>query len=85
MRGAAITAADVRRCIEAAKTQAIPADREVIHSLPQSYAVDNHDGVREPLGMAGRRLSARVHVVTAAISNIKNTVQSIKAAGYEAS
>ena len=83
VRGAAITAADVRRCIEAAKTQAIPADREVIHSLPQSYAVDNHDDVREPLGMAGRRLSARVHVVTAAISNIKNTVQSIKAAGYE--
>ena len=82
MRGAAITPADVRRCIEAAKTQAIPADRED-PLAPQSYAVDNHDGVRESVGMAGRRLSARAHVVTAAISNIKNTVQSIKAAGYE--
>jgi cell division protein FtsA len=83
VRGSGITAADVRRCIEAAKTQAIPADRQVIHSLPQSYTVDSHDGVRQPIGMAGRRLAARVHVVTASVNNIKNTVQSVKAAGYE--
>jgi cell division protein FtsA len=83
VRGAAITPSDVRRCIDAAKSQAIPADREVIHSLPQSYVVDSHDGVREPVGMAGRRLEARVHVVTASVSAINNVVRSVKKAGFE--
>jgi cell division protein FtsA len=83
VRGGEISAADVRRCIEAAKSQAIPADREVIHSLPQSYVVDSHDGVREPIGMAGRRLEARVHVVTASVSAINNVVKSVKRAGFE--
>ena len=81
--GAGVTSNDVRRCIESAKSQAIPADREVIHSLPQSYTVDSHEGVREPVGMAGRRLEARVHVVTASVNAIQNVIRSVKKAGFE--
>ena len=48
-----------RACIDAAKAVAIPMDREVLHVLPQEYVVDDQDGIREPLGMAGVRLEAQ--------------------------
>ena len=44
---------DLSRVIESAKAVAIPMDREIIHVLPQEYIVDEQDGIREPLGMAG--------------------------------
>ena len=55
---------DVDRVIDAAKAVAIPMDREVIHMLPQEYIIDDQDGIKEPLGMSGVRLEARVHIVT---------------------
>jgi cell division protein FtsA len=83
VRGAEITAADVRRCVDAAKATALPPDREIIHSLPQSFMVDSHEGVRFPVGMAGRRLEASVHVVTASVNAANNVVKSVKQAGFE--
>ena len=56
--------ADIARVIEQAKAVAIPMDREVLHVLPQQYVVDDQDGIRDPLGMAGVRLEAKVHIVT---------------------
>ena len=50
--------------LDAAKAVAIPMDREVLHVLPQQYVVDDQDGIRDPLGMAGVRLEAKVHIVT---------------------
>lgn len=67
---------DVDRVIDAAKAVAIPLDREVLHILPQEYIIDDQDGVREPLGMSGVRLEARVHIVTGAVTSAQNIVKS---------
>ena len=67
--------ADVNRVIEAAKAVAIPADREIIHVLPQEYVIDGQDGIKEPLGMSGVRLEAKVHIVTASLTSAQNVVK----------
>ncbi|MFK7984930.1 MAG: cell division protein FtsA [Sandaracinaceae bacterium] len=63
---------DVSRVLEQAKAIPLPGDRHVIHVLPQEYIVDDQDGIREPVGMSGVRLEARVHLVTAANSAAQN-------------
>jgi cell division protein FtsA len=67
--------ADVTRVIDAAKAVAIPLDREIIHVLPQEYIIDEQDGIKDPLGMAGVRLEAKVHLVTAAVTSAQNIVK----------
>ena len=66
---------DVARVIDNAKAVAIPLDREILHVLPQEYIIDQQDGVREPLGMSGVRLEAKVHIVTAAVTSAQNIVK----------
>jgi len=66
---------DIERVIDAARAVAIPLDREVIHILPQEYVIDENDGVREPVGMSGVRLEAKVHIVTAARTCVQNIVR----------
>ncbi len=75
--------ADIRRVIDAARAVAIPMDREVIHIIPQDYMVDGQDGIREPLGMSGVRLEARVHIVTGAVTSAQNIVKCCNRAGLE--
>src|SRR3954470_22445123 len=67
--------ADILRVIEQAKTVNIPVDREVIHVLPQEFIVDDQGGIKEPLGMAGYRLEAKVHIVTGAVASAQNIVK----------
>jgi cell division protein FtsA len=67
--------ADIARVIEQAKAVAIPMDREVLHVLPQQYVVDDQDGIRDPLGMAGVRLEAKVHMVTTAVASAQNVIK----------
>jgi cell division protein FtsA len=67
--------ADIQRVIDAAKAIAIPLDREVIHVLPQEFIIDDQGGIKEPLGMAGVRLEAKVHIVTGAVSSAQNIVK----------
>lgn len=74
---------DVRRVIDAAKAIAIPMDREVIHILPQEFIIDEQDGIREPLGMSGVRLEAKVHIVTGAVASAQNIVKSCNRAGLD--
>jgi cell division protein FtsA len=76
---------DVDRVIESAKAVAIPMDREIIHVLPQEYIVDEQDGIREPLGMAGVRLEAKVHIVTAAVTSAQNIVKCCNRCGLSVS
>ena len=78
-----ITQDDVARVIDAAKAVAIPLDREVVHILPQEYVIDDQDGIREPTGMHGVRLEAKVHIVTAAASSARNVVRCANQAGLE--
>lgn len=70
-----VTEHDVDRVIEAAKAVAIPPDREILHVLPQEFIIDNQDGIREPLGMSGVRLEARVHLITGGIASAQNVVK----------
>jgi cell division protein FtsA len=74
---------DIERVIAAAKAVAIPADREIIHILPQEFIVDDQGGIKDPTGMSGVRLEAEVHIVTGAITSAQNIYKSIKRAGYE--
>jgi len=74
---------DVDRVIEAARALAIPADQRVLHILPQEFIIDKQDGVREPIGMCGVRLEARVHIVTGAVSAAQNIVKCVRRCGLE--
>ena len=55
---------DIEKVIDSASSVSIPSDQEVLHVLPQEYVIDDQDGIKEPLGMSGVRLEARVHLVT---------------------
>ena len=67
-----VCAEDIARVIDAAEAVAIPADQQVLHTLPQEYLIDNQEGVKEPLGMSGVRLEAKVHLVTCAVNAAQN-------------
>jgi cell division protein FtsA len=79
----AIEREDVRRVIEAAKAVSIPADREILHVLPQEFVVDDQDGIGDPTGMTGTRLEVNVHVVTCSSTSAQNTVTCVNRAGLE--
>ncbi|RKY03905.1 MAG: cell division protein FtsA [Spirochaetes bacterium] len=72
---------DIQRVIDAAKAVAIPNDRKIIHVLPQEFIVDDQDGIKDPLGMNGVRLEARVHIVTGAVTSAENIVRCANQAG----
>jgi len=74
---------DIRRVIDAAKAVAIPMDREVIHILPQEFIIDDQDGIKEPLGMNGVRLEAKVHIVTGAVASAQNIIKSCNRANVD--
>lgn len=75
---------DVDRVIDAARAVAIPADQKVLHVLPQEFVIDQQEGVREPIGMSGVRLEAKVHLVTGAVSAAQNIVKCIERCGLHA-
>ena len=78
-----VTKKDVERVIEAASAVAIPMDREVIHILTQEYIVDEQDGITDPLGMAGVRLEAKIHIVTGAVTSAQNIIKCANRAGLD--
>ncbi len=78
-----ITLREINQVIDAARAVSLPMDREAIHVLPQEYIVDDQAGILQPLGMAGRRLEARVHIVTAAVASAHNLVKCVHKAGLE--
>tara|TARA_S200000501_G_scaffold210609_1_gene197845 strand:+ start:1798 stop:3027 length:1230 start_codon:yes stop_codon:yes gene_type:complete len=75
--------ADIERVIDAAQAVAIPADQKVLHVLPQEYVIDAQEGVKEPLGMSGVRLEAKVHLITCAVNAYQNIEKCIKKCGLE--
>lgn len=70
-----VTPSDVERVLEAARALAIPMDREVIHTIPQEFIVDNQGGIQDPVGMSGVRLEAKVHIVTGAATSAQNLIR----------
>jgi cell division protein FtsA len=80
-----VTHTDVERVIDAAKAVAIPADQKILHILPQEFIIDSQEGIREPIGMSGVRLEAKVHMVTGAVSAAQNIIKCIQRCGLEVS
>jgi cell division protein FtsA len=74
---------DIDRALDAARAISLPQDREVIHVLPQTYVVDDQDGVKEPRGMSGVRLEVEVHLVTGATTSVRNVIRSVNRAGLQ--
>ncbi len=83
IRDKEVLAVDVERVIDAAKAVAIPADQRILHILPQEYAIDSQEGIREPVGMSGVRLEAKVHIVTGAVSAAQNLVKCVQRCGLQ--
>ena len=83
IRDGEVERADIERVIEAAQAVAIPADQKVLHILPQEYLIDAQEGVKEPLGMSGVRLEAKVHLVTCAINSAQNIEKCIRRCNLE--
>lgn len=78
-----VTQSDVNRVMDAAKDITLPADRRIIHTIPQEFIIDDQGGVREPIGMSGSRLEAEVHIVTGAVASAENIVKCANGAGLE--
>jgi cell division protein FtsA len=80
-RAREITRDEIRQAVDKARAVPLPADREILHLLPQEFILDDQSGIRDPLGMMGTRLEVRVHIVTAASSATQNVVMAVNRAG----
>src|SRR6056300_732832 len=78
-----VTVGDIDRVIDAARAVAIPADQRMLHILPQEFVIDNQEGIKEPIGMSGVRLEAKVHMVTGAVSAAQNIVKCVQRCGLD--
>lgn len=85
IRDREVNQSDVDRVIDAAKALAIPADQKILHIIPQEFIIDAQEGVREPVGMSGVRLEAKVHIVTGAVSAAQNISKCVRRCGLEVS
>ncbi|MBZ2167167.1 cell division protein FtsA [Marinobacter sp. chi1] len=83
IRDREVTQADIDRVIDAAQAVAIPADQKILHILPQEFVIDSQEGIKEPLGMSGVRLEAKVHLVTCAVNAAQNIEKCVKRCGLE--
>ncbi|GHC32459.1 cell division protein FtsA [Kushneria pakistanensis] len=78
-----VAPSDIDRVIDSARARAISEGQRILHVLPQEYAIDTQEGIREPLGMSGVRLEARVHLVTAALNAVQNIEKCVRRCGLE--
>ncbi len=69
---------DIGRVIDSARAVAIPADQKILHILPQEFVIDMQEGIKEPIGMSGIRLEAKVHMVTGSVSAAQNIIKCIR-------
>lgn len=83
IRDGEVSQRDIDQVISAAKAIAIPNDQHILHVLPQEFVVDGQDGIREPAGMCGVRLEAKVHMITGAVSAARNIAKCIRRCGLE--
>lgn len=78
-----ITAEDVERVLEESKRIVLPPEREIIHAIPRSFAIDGQDGIRDPAGMNGSRLEVETHIVTGGSTFLQNVTKCVQRAGFE--
>ena len=72
---------DIYQVLDLAQAVSLPVDRDILHTLPQEYLVDTLKEIKNPIGMTGRRLEGRVHLVTAATTAMKNLVSCVEELG----
>ena len=77
----AINDEDIYQVLDLAQAVSLPVDRDILHTLPQEYLVDTLDDIKNPMGMTGRRLEGRVHLVTAATTAMSNLVNCVEELG----
>ncbi len=78
-----VTQYDIDRVIDSARAVAIPADQKILHILPQEFVIDQQEGIKEPVGMSGIRLEAKVHMVTGSVSAAQNIIKCIRRCGLD--
>lgn len=83
LREREVSKRDLDRVIESANAVLIPADREIIHVVPQEYIVDGEAGINDPIGIYGIKLEAKVHIVTGQVTAAQNLVKCIHGAGMD--
>jgi cell division protein FtsA len=81
VKGMEVSPGDVERVLDAARAVPLPMDRQVLHVLPQEFLVDEQDGIKEPVGMAGVRLESKVHIITVSITSTQNVLKCCERAG----
>lgn len=74
---------DVARALDAARSVAIPFNRELVHVVPRGFVVDGQDGIRSAIGMYGYRLEVETHIVTANQTSLRNLEKAVEAAGID--
>lgn len=83
IRGGEITEGDIDRLVDSAGAVYVPVDREVLHVVPAGYKIDGQNGIKNPVGMRGKRLEAGVHIVTGSVTSVQNLIKCCEAAGVE--
>lgn len=83
IRDSEVVQSDIDRVLDAAKAVAIPSDQKIIHVLPKEFIIDHQEDIREPIGMSGVRLEAKVHMVTGAVSAAQNIEKCVRRCGLE--
>jgi len=83
IRDREVVRADIERVLDAARAVAIPADQKILHVMPQEYIIDNQEGVKDPMGMSGVRLEAKVHLVTCASNAWQNIEKCVRRCGLD--
>jgi cell division protein FtsA len=78
-----VTYGDIERVIEAAKAIQLHGENRILHVLPQEYSIDTQEGIKEPIGMSGVRLEAKVHMVTGAMNAAQNIERCVQRCGLE--
>ena len=81
IRDKEVTQGDLDRVLDAARAVHFPGDQQLLHVLPQEFIIDNQEGIREPIGMSGVRLEAKVHLITGAVSAAQNITKCIERCG----
>lgn len=83
VRGKEVTNDDIERVIDSAKAVYVPLDREVLQIIPTGYSLDGLNGIKDPVGMIGARLEAKVYILTGAITSVQNLLKCCEKAGLE--
>ncbi len=83
IRGREVRHADMERAIDSAKAIYVPLEREVLHVIPTDFILDGQEGIADPVGMAGVRLEAKVHIITGVASSIQNLMKCCEKAGLD--